>query len=57
MMPKPPKPQPTQRMPSPDDPDIANAARVKMQEDELKKRGRASTNLTGGQAYTRTTLG
>ncbi len=52
-MPATPKPV---RMPMPDDPDIANAARVKTMEDERNKRGRQSTNLSGG-AYSRTTLG
>jgi len=57
MKPKAPAPPPVQRMPSPDDPDMQNAAKVKMADEQRNRKGRASTDLTGNSAYSRTTLG
>lgn len=45
------------RIPTPDDPDIKAASRARVAEDEAKKKGRSSTNLTGSSSYSRTTLG
>lgn len=49
------------RIPSPDDPDLIEARRQKMQEEFSKRQGRAATNLTPAAdaqpSYSRTTLG
>jgi hypothetical protein len=45
------------RIPTPDDPDMKAASRARLAEDEAKKKGRSSTNLTGSSSYSRTTLG
>lgn len=46
------------RIPSPTDPDVAAAAKMKTQDEFAKRKGRDSTRLaTGDTAYTRTTLG
>jgi len=44
------------RMPKPDDPDIVQAAALRRQEQDEKRRGRRSTDLSGG-AYSKTTMG
>lgn len=56
-MPKMPDPV---RIPSPDDPELIEARRKKMQEEFGQREGRAATQLGGDggtTAYTRTTLG
>lgn len=47
------------RIPSPDDPDLIEARRKKMQEEFTKREGRQSTQLSAAKdtAYSRTTLG
>jgi hypothetical protein len=57
MIPSAPKPKEAVRVPSPNDPDIKAAAMAKTEEEFAAKRGRRSTNLTGANAYSRTTLG
>lgn len=53
-----PKPQEPVRVPTPEDPDIIEARRARTLEEEAKRKGRASTSLSGeGGAFTRTTLG
>ena len=57
-MPKMPDPV---RIPSPDDPDLIEARRLKMQKEFSKRQGRAATNLTPAAdaqpVHSRTTLG
>jgi hypothetical protein len=58
-MPDAPKQPDPVRIPSPDDPDLIEARRKKMQEEFSKRQGRSSTQLTpeSAPAYTRTALG
>mgnify|MGYP006345196369 CR=1 FL=1 len=57
IQPTPAPPDPV-RIPSPTDPDVAAAAKMKTQDEFAKRKGRDSTRLaTGDTAYTRTTLG
>lgn len=57
--PKMPAPAEPVRIPTPADPDIQAARKMRTLEEDQKKKGRASTSLSGGGAgaYNRTTLG
>jgi hypothetical protein len=55
-----PRPPDPVRIPNPQDIDVIEAQRKKMQKEFASRQGRASTDLTGGSdsgAYGRTTLG
>ena len=55
-----PKPPDPVRIPSPDDPDMIEARRKKMQEEFANRQGRQSTQLSSAgrdTSYSRTTLG
>ena len=52
-----PKPKDPVHVPTPEDPAVVEARRLRMAEEELSKKGRASTSLSGGGDYSRTTLG
>ncbi len=53
-----PKPKDPVHVPTPDDPAVIEARRLRVAEEEQNKKGRASTSLSGGMSdYSRTTLG
>lgn len=52
-----PTPAASVRIPTPDDPDIRAASRLKTEEEFAKRKGRQSTALAGDSTYSRTTLG
>lgn len=52
-----PKPKAAVPVPSADDPAVIEARRLAMAEEEAKKKGRGSTQLSGTTDYSKTTLG
>lgn len=52
-----PKPKDPVHVPTPEDPAVVEARRLRMAEEQQNKKGRASTALSGGGDYSRTTLG
>jgi hypothetical protein len=52
-----PRPKDPVHVPTPDDPAVVAARKLKLAEEEASKKGRSSTALAGDAAFSRTTLG